>query len=274
MQNFFKMSSAGNDYLYTFSKKPKSKVILAVCDRYSGYGSDGVVVIYKRGENFALRVFNSDASFALFCGNATLSVAKYLFDSGLVSSNKFCIHTDSGLKKVTVCGKRICKKVRLEVDKPTFNVDEKLFLKGFAKNKLFTLIYKNQKIRFRASVVGVGNLHLVINADGFSNLKMKKIVSAVNNSGLFPKGVNIEFVSYVNGVAKVVVFERGSGRTKACGSGAIAVFWSLKYQYPALKNLNLKFEGGDLQVELKNKKVYLVGKPKYQKIEKAVVSKW
>ena len=252
MLSFFKMSCAGNDYLYTFAKKPSKEVIKSVCNRYGGIGSDGVVIIYKKGENFAIKIFNADGSFASFCGNATLSVAKYLFDSGLV-----------------------CKKVRLEVGKPHFQVNKKQFVNKCAINKLFTLFTENgEKVRFRASVVSVGNLHLVVRVGEFNNLKMKKILSAVNKSGLFPNGVNVEFVSFANNRAKVVVFERGSGRTLACASGATAVFWALKNEYKNLKELLINFEGGDIFTKFINGKVSIFGKPKYEKIEKTEWSKW
>ena len=275
MLSFFKMSCAGNDYLYTFAKKPSKEVIKSVCNRYGGIGSDGVVIIYKKGENFAIKIFNADGSFAPFCGNATLSVAKYLFDSGLVLKNRFVICTDSGDKKVTVFGKKVCKKVRLEVGKPHFQVNKKQFVNKCAINKLFTLFTENgEKVRFRASVVSVGNLHLVVRVGEFNNLKMKKILSAVNKSGLFPNGVNVEFVSFANNRAKVVVFERGSGRTLACASGATAVFWALKNEYKNLKELLINFEGGDIFTKFINGKVSIFGKPKYEKIEKTEWSKW
>ena len=274
MHSYFKMSCAGNDYLYTLSRKPSRSEIIAVCNRYSGIGSDGVVVIYKKGENFGFKIYNADASHANFCGNACMCVAKYLFDNGLVDKKRFEIITDSGIKRVFIEGKKVCKSVRLEVGKPSFSVSKNLFSGGKTINKLITLENNGKKIRVRGSVVDVGNLHFVVTNVELNNFKMKLALNAISQSELFKNGVNVEFVNYKKYAPKVVVFERGSGRTLSCASGACAVFWAIKNANYGVKNLKLLFEGGVLEVKYIGGKVNVLGKPRYEKIKGGNSIKW
>lgn len=263
---FAKMSCAGNDFLFTFNKGITKEEIVSACNRNTGIGADGVVLIYKIKDDFAIKIYNADGSFANFCGNATLCTAKYLFEKGFVKKNKFIVHTDAGDKKVIVTGKLNYKKVRLEAGKPSFRTTKEYFLNQEAKNKLFRLFCGDEIIRFRASVVDVGNLHLVVLVADFNELRINKIISAINGSKLFSQGVNVEFVKYNGKTAKVVVYERGCGRTRACSSGATAVFWTLKNIYPLINELLIKFEGGKIFVKLINGKVNVFGVPRYEKL--------
>ena len=224
MQKFFKMSCAGNDYLYTFNKKPSKRQILALSSRNGGLGSDGVVVIYKRGKNFGLKIYNADGSKASFCGNASMSVAKHLFDSGYVFSNCFYLHTGAGLKRVKVLGKNICKRVILQLGEPSFFIHKGQYVGRQSINERFKLYDEKGELCFTASVVWVGNLHLVITDFKNHCNELNRIVKAVRKSGLFPNGVNVEFVTFKEGRIIATVYERGSGRTLACGSGCGAIF--------------------------------------------------
>lgn len=264
MQKFFKMSCAGNDYFYTFGKKPSNGEIQALCSRYIGCGSDGVVIIKRAGKNYRMQIYNSDSSSATFCGNATMSVAKYLFDNRLVEKREFLIGTGAGLKAVKVLGKNICKRVILRVGKPSFFIKKGLFVPQIAVNQTFNLATNGEVLSFIATAVWVGNLHLVVTQHDGGVKKMKQIVDAVADSGLFPKGVNVEFVRLVKGEARAVVFERGSGKTLACGSGCVAIFAVLNKLKLANKSLNVRFEGGVLKAFEREGEIFLSGVPRYQ----------
>lgn len=274
MQKFFKMSCAGNDYIYTFNKKLKKRQIILISNRLSGIGSDGAVTIYKKGENWGLKIYNADGGRASFCGNATMSVAKYLFDNGLVLGNYFCLHTDSGIKKVKVIGKNICKRVILQIGEPSFTVSKNQFINGQCINERFRLYYDSEQVDFTASVVWVGNLHLVVTSFKNCEKERERIVNAVQKSGLFPSGVNVEFITFHDGCVSAVVYERGSGRTLACGSGCSAIFAVLNKIGKCDNCLTVKFEGGTLKAFLKNGSVFISGVPRYEKINRGSVNEY
>ena len=122
-------------------------------------------------------------------------------------------------------------------------------------------------LRFVASVVWVGNPHLVVTKFVNSNAQMQDIVNAVKTCGLFPSGINVEFVTLKKREAVAVVFERGSGKTLACGSGCVAIFWVLHHLKRVGDSLVVKFDGGRLKAFIKGGESFLSGVPRYQRLE-------
>lgn len=250
-----KMNVAGNSFLFLFDVFPSKEEAVFLCRKNR---ADGVVYLEKRGKNYGYSLLNSDGSKAKFCGNATMCVAKYLFDAGLERSRVFTIATDSGMKKVSVFGKYKCKKVRLEVGKPHFH---RLF--SYSGNSfLLRLFYKGKRYRMRAYPVRIGNDHLVVFKNRDNGLSDEAISELVNASGLFPDGVNLELVRVGNKL-ETTVFERGCGKTTACGSGAAAVVFAANECGYVKNGAIVRFEGGRLTVGIKRGRVSVCAQPKY-----------
>lgn len=254
----FKMQSCGNVYYYTCEKKPSDLFIKTVCVRGK---TDGLVTIYKSNNCYGFKIYNKDASFANFCGNASLCVGRYLFEQGIVNKKDFYLKTDCGNKKIKIFGEPNCLKVGLEVGKPHFCLSS-----GTISNKPKMLCISNgQGVFFKGYLVNVGNLHFVmLSSDNGQNINdCENTVKILNQSGLFKNGVNAHFVSLNNNVITNIVYERGSGRTLSCGSGAAAVFFVLNKLYYVKESAEICFEGGNISVEAINGNIYIKGAPTY-----------
>ena len=251
---FFKMQNQGNDYIFLFERPTKQQVI-ALCDRNFGVGGDGVVYIYNKDGTYGYEIYNKDGSKATFCGSVTLALGLYIYKKE--GKNKFSIITDSGKKKIEVVktGERI--KVCLWVDKPRFFIKEKLF------NRLIFLKSENKILRIRATFVDVGNKHLVVR--GLYNEEMRKrIVCAIKENHFFAGGINVEFVERLSSSrARVIVYERGSGKTLCCSSGACAVFATLNKLGHFSNRAELNFDGGKMLAEKQGKRIKISSYPKF-----------
>ena len=251
---FFKMQNCGNDYIFVFERLAKEEIV-SLCDRNFGIGGDGVVYLYKKGEQFGYEIYNNDGSRASFCGSVTIALGLYLFKTQ--GKMKFDILTDSGVKSVRAFPQSKRVKVAVEVGKPRFQEKiegEKTF------NKLLCLHCGGKVVRVRATRVDVGNLHLVIKGY-YSKALREKIVHAINESGLFKDGVNVEFCKKNKKGASVIVYERGSGRTLCCSSGAAAVFAVLNKTGECGDKLIIEFEGGKITAEMKENGIIISSYP-------------
>lgn len=254
----FKMQSCGNVYYYTCEKKPSDFFIKKVCKQGK---TDGLVTIYKTINGYGFKIYNRDASIASFCGNACMCVARYLFDQGKVTKNVFYITTDCGDKKAIIFNEQKHIKVGLEVGKPHF-----CSLNGAKSNTPKMLCVSSGCGKFiKGYLVDVGNLHFVmLNGVGGQNIcDYENAVKTLNASGVFKNGVNAHFVSLKNNAVQNIVYERGSGRTLSCGSGAAAVFFVLNKLNFVKEYAEIRFEGGNIAVEKINDEVYIKGKPEY-----------
>ena len=255
---FFKMQNCGNDYIFVFNRL-NAKQIKLICNRNFGIGGDGVVYLYNKNGLFGYEIYNSDASKASFCGSVTLCLGLYLFKKYGIKNR--CLITDAGLKKVEVLKKLNGLKVGVEVGKPRFryNFNGK---NGCVIEQEFTLLIKGKTLNFTGGVVNVGNLHLVINK-ACSPSMQEEIVNEINQSKIFKNGVNVEFVQLKNGVAEVDVYERGSGKTLCCSSGACAVFAFFNKKGMVENELKIKFRGGNVITSMKNGKVWVHSFPQF-----------
>ena len=254
---FFKMQNLGNDFVFTFNNLVISE-ISKICDRNFGIGADGVVQIYLEGNKYGYNVYNKDGSMASFCGSATLCLGKYLHDSKLVGKN-FEIVTPSGIKQVSVNGNGTRKKITINIGKVAF---QQGCLKQGIFNRLLFLKNGEKTIRVRASLVSVGNLHLVIKGD-YSKGEQLEIVNGVNNSGLFLNGVNIEFANKRSGGIFIDVYERGVGKTLCCTSGACAVFGLFNKLGYAKNKEKIIFDNGSMVAEMIDDEIYITSFPTF-----------
>ena len=252
---FTKMQGCGNDYVYVNCFKETVEnpeaVSIFVSDRRFGIGSDGLILIMPSDKaDFRMRIFNADGSEAMMCGNGTRCVGKYVYDHGMTDKTDITLETNSGIKylklfvkdgkvdSVTVdMGKAILKPRDIPVDS-----DLDLFVAQPVE-----VAGKEYKI----TAVSMGNPHAIVYVDDVDSLDLEKIGPDFENHKLFPNRVNTEFIKVIDDkTLQMRVWERGSGETFACGTGACASVVSsvlnnyCKYDEEVLVHLR----GGDLRI--------------------------
>ena len=255
---FFKMQNCGNDYIFVFNR-PSPRQIVKLCNRNFGIGGDGVVYFYKKGNYYGYEIYNSDASRATFCGSVTLALGLYLYKKE--GGKKYKIITDAGVKTVEIYDTESGIKVGVEVGRPRFYYQESSSDK-FVYPRDINVKVNGEKISLNGSVVSVGNLHLVIN-ELYNQTVREQIVQEINKRRVFKKGINIEFAKLNGKRAKVIVYERGSGKTLCCSSGGAATFAYFYKNGKTVSGLNLDFEGGTLRANMRNGKVWVYSYPKF-----------
>jgi len=209
---FTKMHGLGNDYLYVYGEVPEDIEELSVklSDRHMGAGSDGMIYISpSSAADFRMRIFNADGSEAKMCGNGIRCVGKYVYDKGYTDKTRLRIETLSGVRSLDL--HLCCGRVR------TVTVDMGTALAG-EEHELFigekTVVY---------TPVSVGNPHAVIFVDDIDTAPVDSLGPVIEKHPAFPGGVNVEFVQLLSGnCLRMRVWERGSGITMACGTGACA----------------------------------------------------
>mgnify|MGYP004595983815 FL=1 len=252
---FTKMQGIGNDYIYVNCFKenvpdPES-VSIKVSDRHFGIGGDGLVLIMPSDKaDFRMRMFNADGSEGMMCGNASRCIGKYVYDKGLTDKTDITLETKSGIKKLHLNPEN-GKVKTVEVDmgeailRPRdipMNADGDSFV-----NKPVTVDGKEQNI----TAVSMGNPHAVIFTVSIDKLDLEKIGPSYENHPLFPERVNTEFCEVIDSrTLKMRVWERGSGETWACGTGACAtaVAAVLNGFCKRDEEITLKLRGGDLKI--------------------------
>ena len=263
--HFTKMHGAGNDYIYVncFGGEPADPSALAVrlSDRHKGIGADGLVLICKSGVADAkMRMFNADGSEGKMCGNAIRCVGKYLYDRGMTEKRDLSIETLSGVKQLRLFvedGK--VTSARVDMGAAVFDPARiPVLLPGSA--------VIGERVHIAGGVhtitcVSMGNPHCVVFAAP-EELDLEKIGPAFENSPLFPERINTEFVRVLRkNELKMRVWERGSGETWACGTGACAVAVAAVLNGCADMNtpITVHLRGGDLVITYTGETVYMTG---------------
>lgn len=222
---FTKMTGTGNDYIYIESdeKNDFSSLSKKLSNRNFGIGADGLVIISKSKKADAfMRMFNSDGTEGTMCGNAIRCVAKYLFDNEYITSNIATIETISGIKSV---------KIEKNEDNETYvsvNMGKVSFLAKDCKINTEKIDFFDEEIevlgkKYNAFTASVGNPHLVIFNDDIQMLDLANDGKHFENHELFLDRVNTEFIKVESeNSLSMRVYERGSGETLSCGTGACA----------------------------------------------------
>lgn len=269
---FSKLHGCGNDYIYINCMDPeayRSSVLLApeslsilLSDRHTGIGGDGVVLIMRSEVADAkMRMFNLDGSEGYMCGNAIRCIAKYLYDKGIVKKRQMTIETKSGVKELYLYTRNgEVSSVRVDMGKAEFEPAKiPVNLPGDM------IVSKNVTIgdtEFAITCVSMGNPHAVIFCENVDKVEVSKFGPMIENDPLFPDRVNVEFVE-VDGKnrLKMRVWERGSGETRSCGTGACAAAVAAVLNGFCDKGTGIKVgqPGGDLIIEYTDKTVYMTG---------------
>lgn len=265
---FTKMQGIGNDYVYVncFEETvaDPERVSEIISDRHFGIGADGLVLIMPSDKaDFRMRMFNADGSEGNMCGNATRCIGKFVYDNHLTDKTSITLETKSGIKKLTLYPengkvKTVLVDMGKAVLKPAdipMNVSGDTFI-----NKPITVDGKEVFI----TAVSMGNPHAVTYVDDVDSLELEKIGPSFENHPLFPERVNTEFIKILDeNTMQMRVWERGSGETWACGTGACAATAAsvLNGYFPHDKEITVKLRGGDLFITYKSDGTVLMRGP-------------
>ncbi|MDF2685142.1 MAG: carB [Clostridia bacterium] len=264
--DFVKMHGCGNDYIYfnCFNQKIDNPEGLSVSlsDRHFGIGGDGVVLICpSQTADAKMRMFNLDGSEGKMCGNAIRCVGKYLYDNDIVKKDKMTIETLSGIKQLTLF-KHDNEINRVCVDMGKAELNPKLIPVNLSGDKIIDTAIKIDNIDYKISCVSMGNPHCVVFVDDVDNFELEKFGPLFENDPLFPERVNTEFIKVIGkNTLKMRVWERGSGETWACGTGACAAAVAAVENGLCDKNedITVKLKGGDLVIKYTDDTVYMTG---------------
>ncbi len=264
---FTKMHGAGNDYIYVntllyYIGAPEEAAI-AWSKYHTGIGSDGLVLIGKPSSpeaDFSMRIFNADGSEAMMCGNASRCIGKYLYDRGLTSKTIVRLETLSGVKVLdlkVVDGK--VNTVTVDMLAPGFE-DEKQFLPAKADKGNSTLVALDRE--FSGTYVCMGNPHFVTFVDDIDTIDIAEYGKVLEHHAAFPARCNIEFAQVMdNGDIRMRVWERGSGITLACGTGACATAVAAAKTGRRPRESRIVMDGGALTIRWSeaDNHVYMTG---------------
>lgn len=264
---FTKMHGCGNDYIYIdcFNQKIDNPATLStvLSNRRYSIGGDGIILIEPSQKADAkMRMFNKDGSEGRMCGNGIRCVAKYLYDNN-ISKNKegITVETLSGIKTIDILEENKNESIlKVKMDKPSFNpADIPVILD---KEKIINEPVTIDGNKYYITCVSMGNPHCVIFVDEVYSLNIRDIGSQLSNHTMFPEGINVEFVSVDNDTNLIMrVWERGSGETLACGSGACAsVVAAVENGYcKSGSDITVHLRGGKLKVNYSEEGVFLIG---------------
>lgn len=259
--SFTKMQGAGNDYIYIDASRypisdPES-LAKRLSDRHFSVGADGLVLIMPSDKaDIRMRMFNADGSEAQMCGNASRCVARYAVDHGLVKGNDFTLETLAGIKTLHVEKNEVC----VDMGEPlisTLKAEPSLVL---AKDKDVTISAQD------LTLVDMGNPHAVCFVNNVNDYPVCQIGPLMEHHSLFPNRTNVEFVQVLDDMhLSMRVWERGTGETMACGTGACAsaVAAVLKGRVQPITHVHVL--GGDLLIrwERSSNHVFLQGPAEY-----------
>ena len=259
---FTKMHGCGNDYVYVDCTKEVIPDIAAtavrVSDRHFGIGSDGLILI-KSSEvaDFEMDMYNADGSRGKMCGNGIRCVAKYVYDHGLTNKTEITVDTQAGIKtlQLTVCDGKVSK-VRVDMGEPVLIPQEipvKASVLGLADDRREAIVAQPFTVAnssYDITCVSMGNPHCITFIDeDVRSFPLEAIGSLFEKHELFPEGVNTEFVNIIDKEhLRMRVWERGSGETLACGTGACAVAVASFLNGFTGRKVDVELMGGHLEI--------------------------
>lgn len=267
---FTKMHGCGNDYIYVngFEEKVQDKPELArrLSDRHFGIGSDGIIFINPSDRaEFEMEMYNADGSRAEMCGNGIRCVGKYVYDHGMTNNKSVTVDTLAGVKTLELSTDDMghVDTVRVDMGRPILEAADIPVISEISPVVNVPICVGDTD--YRMTAVSMGNPHCVVYADcvnGVDGLKLGELGPLFEKHAAFPKRVNTEFVHVVDRKhVDMRVWERGSGETLACGTGACAVTVACVLNGLTERAITVKLLGGNLDVEYSENdgRVYLRG---------------
>lgn len=270
MLHFYKMQGLGNDYVYIncfendIEKTVDDLAALSVrlSNRNFGVGSDGIILLCpSKVADLKMRIFNADGSEAKMCGNGIRCVGKLAYDLLICRHETMTVETLSGIKflKLTVVD-GIAVSVQVDMGSPSFEV-EKIPVIHSERRMVNTPVIIGG-IHYNVTCVSIGNPHAVIFTRGIEDLPLAEIGPLFEKDKMFPEGVNTEFAEIIDQFnIKMRVWERGSGETMACGTGACATVAAacINRLCPRGSEINVHLLGGELKITWDNDRVWMTG---------------
>lgn len=263
--HFTKMHGAGNDYIYVntllYNVNDPNSASTRWSDRHKGIGGDGLVLICRPttdAADYRMRIFNADGSEAMMCGNASRCIGKYLYERGLTDKTEIKLETLSGIKTLMLHldseGKTV-ESVTVDMLEPlTENHRQSADLSGG--------ILMAEGRRFEGTFVCMGNPHFVTFLNDIDTIDIARYGAVMERDRNFPERCNIEFAQILSdGAIRTRVWERGSGITMACGTGACATAVAAALTGRASRRSEIRMDGGTLQIEWRSadNHVYMTG---------------
>ncbi len=266
---FTKMQGLGNDYIYVdcMAGEPASdweNLSIRMSDRHFGVGADGIILIMpSKVADFRMRMFNADGSEGKMCGNGSRCVAKYVYDNGLTRKTEVTLETLAGIKvlKMHLGADGKVDTVTVDMGEPILTAAEVPALSASERMVEETLPTAKHG-DFAVTAVSMGNPHGVIFVDEITDELVLGAGPELERHSAFPDRANIEFVKVIDGeTVQMRVWERGSGETLACGTGACATAVAAALTGRTNRKVTVKLIGGDLSIEWneKDNHVYMTG---------------
>ena len=240
---FTKMHGLGNDYIYVntmeYPIEEPEQLSIAWSKPHFGIGSDGLVLIGASDKaDFSMRIFNADGSEAMMCGNASRCIGKYVYEEGLTQKTTVTLETLSGIKLLKLQinpATNLVEEVTVDMGKPI--VGEK------------ALEVKAGDQTFVGTVVSMGNPHFVIFVDDITQIDLSHVGPLIEHHPYFPDRTNVEFVQVLSDDSvRMRVWERGSGITQACGTGACATAVAAVVNEKTGRTVRVDMDGGSLTI--------------------------
>ncbi len=264
--HFVKMHGCGNDYIYfdCFEQKVEhpEQLSIQLSRPHFGIGGDGIILIEPSSQADArMRIFNKDGSEGRMCGNGIRCVGKYLYDSGRVRKEVLTVDTLSGIKTLRLkVGQDQVDEVTVEMGKAVLEPEQiPVLLSG---PSVVNQVYFLENHPYHITCVSMGNPHCILFCEDVEKIPLEQIGPKFENAPIFPDRVNTEFVQVLDkNHLRVRVWERGSGETMACGTGACACAVAAVQQGICRMDDEIQVEllGGSLKIRYTPEQVYMTG---------------
>jgi len=265
--DFVKMHGLGNDFVFIEDKTGQDKdytaLARAMCNRHTGIGADGLIVIVdSRVADVRMRIINSDGSEAEMCGNGIRCFAKYVYDSGIIEKKQFTVETPAGIMEpeITVGADNKAKLITINMGRPSFNRSE-IPMEG-ADGRVLNedLCVDGENWKITSLLMGVP--HTVTYVDDVDTVDIEKIGPLFEKHEAFPKHTNINFAQQMDDrTVKVRTWERGAGATLACGTGSCSVAVASFLNGRTGREVDIQLPLGTLHIEYREEdgNVYMTG---------------
>jgi diaminopimelate epimerase len=265
---FVKMQGTGNDFIMIenqeFSSSKLSKLAIKLCDRHYGVGGDGLIAILPATDNqndYQMRIFNQDGSEAEMCGNGIRCFSHYLNTIKNYEKDCYKIETKAGTIKCEILtSKQRESIVRVNMGRPSFSPDDIPIKVNDTSTPVEDYLISIDKKEFKLNCVSMGNPHSVIFVKKTDKQYPQNWGKSIENLPIFPEKTNVEFIEVISRKeVKMEVWERGSGRTLACGTGACAAAVVGINKGVLDEQVKLRLPGGPLIIEWLKPQVMMTG---------------
>ena len=265
--DFVKMHGLGNDFVFIEDKTGQDKdytaLARAMCNRHTGIGADGLIVIVdSRVADVRMRIINSDGSEAEMCGNGIRCFAKYVYDNGIIEKKRFTVETPAGIMEpeITVGADNKAELITINMGRPSFNRSE-IPMEG-AEGRVLNedLCVDGENWKITSLLMGVP--HTVTYVDDVDTVDIEKIGPLFEKHEAFPKHTNINFAQQMDDrTVKVRTWERGAGATLACGTGSCSVAVASFLNGRTGREVDIQLPLGTLHIEYREEdgNVYMTG---------------